>query len=478
MHTKLFALAITLLLCKLSGAQNRELDSLQRVVQHLPADTQKVNALNRLSRLLESRAPARSLQYAKEAHALATRINFKKGIAYSRVYEADNYYLQGKAHEGEKLYEEAINILDSIGDRKGLAWTYMVAGNNFTTDGRFEKAVEYALKSVKINEAAGNTSGYAWGLETVGNIFIQLGHYDKASEYLTKSLDIMTRISDLQGMASCYNSLGIIKDYSGAYAEALRYYEKALALHQKTGNLAEVLTTKMNIGVAYFYSGQYSQSIRELKESVRMGRQLNLSSSVASALINLGEAYMRVKNYTLSVASLKEGISLAGEIGALEYKREGVRILSEVYFAVGDYRNAWKQELLYTAIKDSILEESSNRQILEMNSKYESEKKDRELLQKDAELSRQAIANRQKAMQRNAFIGAFATMLACAFFIFRGYRQKKKMNVTIRRQKEVIEEKQKEILDSIYYARRIQRALITPEKYIERALNKRLQVDA
>ena len=57
-------------------------------------------------------------------------------------------------------------------------------------------------------------------------------------------------------------------------------------------------------------------------------------------------------------------------------------------------------------------------------------------------------------------------------YAFRSYKQKQKINIEITQQKHIIEEKQKEILDSIYYAKRIQTALITPEKYIDRVLNK------
>jgi hypothetical protein len=73
-------------------------------------------------------------------------------------------------------------------------------------------------------------------------------------------------------------------------------------------------------------------------------------------------------------------------------------------------------------------------------------------------------------MQRNIFIGAFIAMALLVFAVFRGYSQKKKANAEISRQKEIIEEKQKEIIDSIRYAKRIQNALITSEKYVERNL--------
>ena len=68
--------------------------------------------------------------------------------------------------------------------------------------------------------------------------------------------------------------------------------------------------------------------------------------------------------------------------------------------------------------------------------------------------------------------GVLILVIGFAVFVYRSSLQKQKDNLEITYQKHIIEEKQKEILDSIYYARRIQRALLTSEKYIERNLNK------
>ncbi|HXB13993.1 MAG TPA: SpoIIE family protein phosphatase, partial [Bacteroidia bacterium] len=77
---------------------------------------------------------------------------------------------------------------------------------------------------------------------------------------------------------------------------------------------------------------------------------------------------------------------------------------------------------------------------------------------------------KKQVIIRNIFIGGFALMLALAFFIFRGYRQKQSANIIITQQKAVVEEKQKEILDSIHYAQRIQKALLASDALLGRHL--------
>jgi len=458
----------------LSLAQNAEVDSLQNFLRSAKEDTQKVYATNRLAKILEDKDPALSLQYARQAYVLSDKLHFIKGKAMALVYHADFYYFRGNADSAEKKYEEALALFASIKDKSGQAWAYMIAGNNFTNSGQYEKAIRYVLESVKLNEQIGNETGYAWALETAGSVFAQLGVYEKANEYTLKSLAIMQRTGNSDGLAACYNTLGIINDYTGNADKALEYYSKALVIREEKKNIVEVISLKANMGIIYHYAGNHAKAISYLKDALRLARQSGQESSAASTLINLGEAYMSIKNYPLSLSSLKEGVALADTLGMLEYKQEGVRLLAETYFASGDYKNAYRYRQVYGDCKDSVLKTSGARAIFEMNSKYEAEKKDKELLQKDAEISKQQLAGQQRSLQRNSFIAAFALMLGLSFFIFRSYRQTRKINEEVQKQKELIEEKQKEILDSIHYARRIQNALITPEKYIERILKKNI----
>ena len=129
---------------------------------------------------------------------------------------------------------------------------------------------------------------------------------------------------------------------------------------------------------------------------------------------------------------------------------------------------------MYTQIKDSIFNKENAAQVAEMQTKYETEKKEKELIKSKTESEKQTVI-------RNAFIAGFAFMIVLAIFIFRGYRNKQKLNIQITAQKhkveiqkDLLEEKQKEILDSIHYAKRIQESLLPNEISIDRAL-KRLQ---
>ena len=131
------------------------------------------------------------------------------------------------------------------------------------------------------------------------------------------------------------------------------------------------------------------------------------------------------------------------------------------------FGEANEYHIKYDGLKDSLLNDENNKQIGEMNTKYESEKKDKELAAKDADILRSEMESGKRSLERNSFVVGFLLMSFLAFFIFRSFKQKQKLNIAITLQKEIVEDKQKEILDSIHYAKRIQRSLLPSEKYLK-----------
>lgn len=123
------------------------------------------------------------------------------------------------------------------------------------------------------------------------------------------------------------------------------------------------------------------------------------------------------------------------------------------------------------AARDSLLNEENTRESTRLELNYEFEKK--EAAAKIEQEKKEAIAAAEKRKQRIIIFvvsGFGVLVLIFAIFAYRSFLQKRNANLAITRQKELIEEKQREILDSIHYARRIQTALFTSEKYISRNL--------
>ena len=176
---------------------------------------------------------------------------------------------------------------------------------------------------------------------------------------------------------------------------------------------------------------------------------------------------------------LQKSISIAREINTKDIIREIYVVMAKMYSLQGNYKLAYEYHIKYSAIKDTLLNEESLSQINEMQTKYETEKKDKELVLKNAEIKQKKLeSEKEQVLRYTLYVGLLLT-LVFGVFIFNRFRvtQKQKKIIEIQKhqveiQKEMVEEKQNEILDSIHYAKRIQKSMLTNEKHIEKELNR------
>jgi hypothetical protein len=187
-----------------------------------------------------------------------------------------------------------------------------------------------------------------------------------------------------------------------------------------------------------------------------------------------------LKQFAAAKKYLSKSLALSIEIGTKEWTRESCLSLSALNSAMGDHQSALENYKLFVMYRDSLFNEENTKKAVQEEMQYAFDKK--ESLARVAQEKKDLIVQEEKQKQRMIMlfvVGCLLLVVAVAIFIFRSLRISKKKSRVISEQKEVVEQqtllvetKQKEILDSIRYARRIQDALIPHEKYVGRILGK------
>jgi hypothetical protein len=142
------------------------------------------------------------------------------------------------------------------------------------------------------------------------------------------------------------------------------------------------------------------------------------------------------------------------------------------YDTIGDYKTALAEYKRFAAFKDSMSNVEQSREVARLKLKNELDKK--KAIEEAENKKETALATeRKKRQELFSYIAVLGLLLVGGFAIVLYGRLKlaREQKKIIQRQKHIVDEKQKEILDSIYYARRIQKALLTSERYIEKNLN-------
>ncbi|HWY37281.1 MAG TPA: tetratricopeptide repeat protein [Bacteroidia bacterium] len=421
-------------------SQNKKLiDSLEQVVQHSAKDTSVLPSLFQLNNLYRSFNPDSALAKCRLAMQISEHAGFKKGIA--KVYLCLSILSRYKGENAEAISYQlrSLEYFEEIGDKPNMAKVYGNMGITHWQQGNLEQALKFYQKALDIDLQINNKHGISAGYNNIGGIYSQQKNNQKALEYFLKTIKIDEELGDEFGLSDTYGNIGNCYFEMGMYDEAVKYQLKSIGLCEKVGN----------------------------------------KNAMSTAYINTGAAYAKEKKYGQALDNYKKGMEVAKEINYKETIKTAYKLYAETYNEMGDHKNAFEYFRRYSDLHDSLITEASGKQVAEMQTKYQSEKKEKEnkLLQKENELSAKTI--RQQKITSYFIIGGLMLTMIFAVFILRGYRQKQRANIIITRQKEevllqkeIIEEKNKEILDSIHYAKRIQTALLASERYIERNLNR------
>ena len=213
----------------------------------------------------------------------------------------------------------------------------------------------------------------------------------------------------------------------------------------------------------------FNKALEYDNKALKILQEVGDQNGIARNLGNIGIIYSKQKKNTEAEKHLVKAIAICDEIGMLNEKMDFEIILSEVYMTLGDYKKAFQHYKSYSIAHDSIFNMEKDKELTSKQLNYEFEKKQAEVeIKTKAEKEKtQAVSHETHKKQQVIIFSVACILLIVIIFsisLYSRFRITKKQNVIIEHQKEMVEEKQKEIIDSMNYAKRLQRAILaTPE---------------
>ena len=255
------------------------------------------------------------------------------------------------------------------------------------------------------------------------------------------------------------------------YALALSYYSKADSLFIILKDINAQANSLTNIAIIYGRQGNLDKAIANLVKAVEICVQTGDKSGESITRGNLGSFYSKKDNYKEAEKHLLLSLKLAKEVGAINEIKVAHEFLANVYDKTNKPALAFKHYKAFVNYRDSLTSVENTRASVEQEMKFNFEKKtvaDSIKVAADKKITTAQL--KQEKAQRYSLYGGLLLVALFALFMVQRFRLTNKQKKIIEVQKHMIEEKQKEMLDSIHYAKRIQRALLTSEKYIHRKM--------
>jgi two-component system, NarL family, sensor kinase len=367
--------------------QNRNIDSLKSLLRQSSGE-EKIKNLLELCWEYRFTSADTARQYGLEALKLARN-------AGNRDLEVEALHNLGVTHEAQGNYQDALRYeLDAlalrreIGDDPKTANTLNNIGIIHDEQGQYDKALEYYFEARRIYEKAGDQ-------EKMGMIYLNIGvvlkaqeDYRRATGYYRHALEIYQRLGKKFGVAACYANLGSVYYYLPKYDSSLYYSLLATEEFQKQNIQQFLPTTMCNAGMAYDKLGQKDEAKKFLQKALQLNEEYDNKKEIAFTLIYLADVYRSEGNYADAAITVRRGLELAAKISAQQQVMEGQKVLADIYLDMNQHEKALTEFKRYVATKDTLFKEEKAKQIAELQTKYETEKKQSEieLLQKENDL--------------------------------------------------------------------------------------------
>jgi tetratricopeptide (TPR) repeat protein len=525
---------ILLLLCltctlELFAQKKNNLDSMYRVLRSMKDDTAKVNMLNALAFGQNEPKYDTSIVLCTQSLELAKKLNWSFGEARNYNGLGALMFMKGNFKEAVPYFEKALSTLSEIeknatekrsrilaersGSMGNLASSHINLGN-------YPAAIDYFNKALKIDEELGRKSGIATKLGNIGLLYYNKGEYAKALDYFFKASVIEERIgnkkalarhfgniglvysaqkndsralefqfkslkmlelaNDQPGILRTYGNIGTIYRDLGKYDKALEYFFMALPGQEKIGNQYEVASLTGNIGNVYINLHDFDRALEYHTRSLKLRRELGVKKMIGTALNNMSQVYGLQKKFDEAKKLIDESLDIAQEIDDKELLSVNYETRALLDSIKGDFKLAIADYKLFIYHRNQISNEDNTRKQTELEMQFEFDKKQvTDSIRVAEEKKISAAELRTEKNQSYSLYGGLGLVLLFSGFIYNRFRvvekQKKiieSQKQTVELQKHIVEERNKEVMDSIYYARRIQRSLLPTEKYLQKILKK------
>lgn len=488
-----------------------KIDSLKKIINESNNDSLKIEALNQLSIHYEfSSDLENAAKYHKQRVLLLQKSPNPKGLGDIYNYIGRQHYYKQVYDSATYYFEKSAGYFEKANFKKGI----ISARNNiaaiYSEQGKIKRSIKEHHKLIALNKGKDyDPYNLASSYANLGYCYMESSFVDSSIYYFTKSARLNKANNYLTSLATNYFNLASLNFNLKFYDKSLGYLDEIgkNKLPLKNNLLNSILYLKSSI---YINTGFIDSAMKYVFMCKTHCKTTGDNLTLLSALINEANCYLSKKNYVKSKVSLEQGLSLSIEVGAkhLEgtyYKEFGklfmelnknkdaiqnfekaisiakengnsfeikyiLKELASSYAKLGDFKTS-------TMLLDSLVRYNESINVLEtfkatkeLEEQYLSEKKDAQikLQEKDIEEKKKQNQLQQYALWLGAFVIIIVTFLA--YIAFKNYQKSKKQNIIIEKQKTEVEEKQKEIISSINYAKRIQHSLMPTKSYLDKKI--------
>ncbi|PBQ31995.1 hypothetical protein CNR22_09505 [Sphingobacteriaceae bacterium] len=501
----------------LNFSQTHEIDSLKLRLKESVHDTIRVIDLNELGWQYLDYSVDSSGKYVQLALELSKKIEYLNGVIDAKNAKGILYRYTNEPEKAIKLYDEVISLRKEQGRLDKLTGAYSNLGSVYFEKGDNTNALLYYKKSFDNATLFKQTENQLIILNNIGSAYKGLGLTDLAIETFRNGIALNKTLKDEFQEAQFNVNLGTIYQQQGLYVQANKSYNDAYLVFKKTNSMRALSIVVNNLSITLrrvndlkrteeilkemqeiadylkeddYYAALYQsraayyiaraklpEALKEISFSLSKTDSINDLLSYCDRLLLKSDIYNKLHDYEKALYYCDKASQFVNRLDDKHVLANSYDTKSNIYQNMGDYKSALRYYQLSKNIDDSLDTDAFNTKMATLNSLNELDKKETQLRLSQQETETMTAKNKQQSFFLIGSIMIGFLVLVLLLFRIRAYRIKKKDNELLNKQKQeiekqklLIEEKQKEILDSIHYAERIQKTLLANHSLITKNL--------
>ncbi len=433
-----FVFIVFMLFCFCSFSQDTKkiIDSLKQVIYSNPKDSIKIKSYSDLCWYYRNISIDSAFVYGNLALNLSKNTHNKVGEAQAFNDIGILYYGLAAYSKSLNYYRKSLKIRTKLLDTLGIAGLYNKIGLVYQNTFEMDSAIFYATKALKIYKSR-NHLRYTIAIENnMANIYKGLKQYKKALNIHLEIAKTNKEIKDYKALVHSYNNIANAYYLLNDNTKSSLYYEKGIKLAKKHNFESELAALYNNYGGVLYEKGSSDKAFSLILKSLNLRKKLNDNYGIASTAIHLGGINLDIGRYTEVEDYLRLGLSLAKASNANELKMDAYDKFS-TYFAIKKNPDSviyYKR--LFKAINDTIFSSRVTKEVAEIQEKYNTVEREKEIETQRADLAEKELHLNQKNTQ---IIGLGVLIIVLSLLGYLIYKQQKLKNEQLKKESELKE---------------------------------------
>ena len=381
--------------------------------------------------------------YANQAlnEAVQKKDKYWQGMAYGSLGLLS--IAKGEKLEASKLYfEKAKSLFKEINDKEKEARIQNNIGLLYDQAGDYKKALEYYLDALKLYKEAGFKTGIGEATNNVGVIYDILDEFDLSIKYYQESIEIARELGDSLGLTMSMINIGYVEIRRNNIEKGLKIINEVIEIKKVLGDSTGIAMAYNNLAEVYSSLDDLPTAKEYILKAIEINNACGKTERLGSNYYNLAWVLDEMKQPDLAIEAAHKGLNIADHFYDQSLRLKLLALLTDLYAIKNNYKLAFEYSVSYLSLYDSLESSQKLKDVQDLKTQYETEKKEQELLlEKErrarAELSdqkTQAVSERKSTIiYAAAAVGIL--LLILAFLFYKSALNRKKTNILLEKKK-------------------------------------------